>query len=147
MTVERFLQALRLMEQQGQAVSKAATTAEMTPRRAVGLMLRRRETLSEEERLALTQVCQLHPHINRAHTLIQQFVQMVRSLKARGTRDLDACRFSQWASRTAFLCQQTAPGSSHCAGRPHPQMEQWDGGGTYQSLKISQAQHVWPSQF
>jgi hypothetical protein len=105
MTIERFLQALRLMEQQGQAVSNAAaTTAEMTPRRAVGLMLRRRETLSEEERLALTQVCQLHPHINRVHTLIQQFVQMVRSLKARGPRDLNACRFSQWASRTAFLC-------------------------------------------
>lgn len=79
MTVERFLQALRLMEQQGLAVSKAATTAEMTPRRAVGLMLRRGETLSEEERLALTQVCQLHPHINRAHTLLLQFVQMVRS--------------------------------------------------------------------
>lgn len=78
MAVERFLQALRLMEHQGLAVSKAATTAEMTPRRAIGLMLRRRETLTKEESLALGQVCQLHPHINRAHALFQQCVQMLR---------------------------------------------------------------------
>ena len=78
MAVERFLQALHLMEHQGLAVSKAATTAEMTPRRAIGLMLRRRETLTKEKSMALGQVCQLHPHINRAHALFQQCVQMLR---------------------------------------------------------------------
>jgi hypothetical protein len=78
MAVERFLQALRLVEHQGLAVSKAATTAEMTPRRAIGLMLRRCETLTKEESLALGQVCQLHPHIKRAHALFQHCVQMLR---------------------------------------------------------------------
>lgn len=78
MAVERFLQALRLAEHQGLAVSKSATTAEMTPRRAIGLMLRRCETLTKEESLALGQVCQLHPHINRAHALFQHSLQMLR---------------------------------------------------------------------
>lgn len=79
MRVERFLQALRLMEQPGLAVSKPATTAGLTPRRAIGWLLRRRETLTEEESLALGQVCQLRPFINRAHTVFQQCVQRVRS--------------------------------------------------------------------
>ena len=66
------------MEHQWLAVSKAATTAEMTPRRAIELMLQQRETLTKEESLALGQVCQLHPHINRAQSLFQQCVQMLR---------------------------------------------------------------------
>src|SRR5258708_4779890 len=79
MTVERFLLGLRAMEQQGSEISKAATTATMTPRRAVGLMLHRDQDLTEEEKRALWQVCQVHPSVNRAHSLLQQFAQMVCS--------------------------------------------------------------------
>lgn len=50
MTVERFLQALRAMEQQGLPVEAPATTVEMTPRRAIGLMLRRSDDLRRKNR-------------------------------------------------------------------------------------------------
>lgn len=83
MTVERFLLGLRAMEQQGIAITPGATTKEMTPHRAVGLMLRREEELTGEEKTALHQVCQLHPDIKRVHTLFQLFAQM-RARTARG---------------------------------------------------------------
>ena len=78
MSVERFLLGLRRMEREGIEVSKAATSVELTPRRAVGLMLRRAIDLSEEESMARSSLCQLHPHINHLNTLFQQFVQMLR---------------------------------------------------------------------
>ena len=65
------------MEQQGLEISQGATTKEMTPYRAVGLMLRRDE-LTAEEKVAIDQVCQLHPHIKRSSTLFQLFTQMLR---------------------------------------------------------------------
>ena len=77
MTVERFLLGLRAMKQQGLEISQGATTKEMTPHRAVGLLLRRDE-LTAEEKVALNQVCQLHPHIKQASTLFQFFAQMLR---------------------------------------------------------------------
>jgi Transposase and inactivated derivatives len=78
MTVERFLLGLRRMEQQGIEVSKTATSVELTPRRAVGLMLSRPIDLTDEERMALKQVCQIHPHVNHLKALFQQFAQMLR---------------------------------------------------------------------
>ena len=78
MTIERFLLGLRRMEQQGIEVSKTATSVELTPRRAVGLMLRRFIDLTEEERLVLRQVCQIHPHVHHLHALFQHFAQMLR---------------------------------------------------------------------
>ena len=78
MSVERVLLGLRRMEREGIEVSKAATSVELTPRRAVGLMLRRAIDLSEEESMARSSLCQLHPHINHLNTLFQQFVQMLR---------------------------------------------------------------------
>jgi transposase len=78
MTVERFVQGLRAMHQQSMEISKRATTKEMTPRRAVGLMLHRSRDLTDEERIALRQICHLHPHINHANALLQQFAQMLR---------------------------------------------------------------------
>jgi transposase len=78
MTVERFLLGLRVMEQQGMEISQGATTREMTPHRAVGLMLHRENELTAEEKVALDQVCQLHPHIKRVHALVQQCTQMLR---------------------------------------------------------------------
>ena len=59
-------------------MSKVATTVEMTPRRAVGLMVHRSADLIEEKHTALQQVCQLHPQVPRVCTLLQQFAQIVR---------------------------------------------------------------------
>lgn len=78
MTIERFLLGLRRIEQQGIEVSQAATSVELTPRRAVGLMLRAGIDLSEEERQTLGQVCQTHPQVKRLNGLFQQFAQMLR---------------------------------------------------------------------
>ncbi|HET8911592.1 MAG TPA: transposase [Ktedonobacteraceae bacterium] len=78
MTIERFLLGLRRMEQQGSEVSQAATSVELTPRRAVGLMLRRALDLTDEERTALRQVCQIHAQVKCLNTLFQQFAQMLR---------------------------------------------------------------------
>jgi transposase len=83
MTVERFLLGLRQMMRQGLPISTAATTREITPRRAVGLMLRRCDDLTEEEALALRQICQLHPHILQACALLQQFAQMLRERRGK----------------------------------------------------------------
>ncbi|GHO98597.1 transposase [Reticulibacter mediterranei] len=86
MTIERFLLGLRRMEQQGIEVSQTATSVELTPRRAVGLMLRCGIDLDEEERLALEQVCQTHPQVKHLNTLFQQFAQMLRDRRG---EDLD----------------------------------------------------------
>jgi transposase len=93
MTIERFLLGLRRMERQGIEVSKAATSVELTPRRAVGLMLSRPLDLTNEERMALQQVCQIHPNVNRLNVLFQQFAQMLRDRRG---EELD-----QWL-HTAF---------------------------------------------
>ena len=93
MTIERFLLGLRRMEQQGIEVKQAATSVELTPRRAVGLMLRTGIELDEEERMALGQVCQTHPQVKRLNALFQQFAQMLRDRRG---EDLD-----QWL-RAAF---------------------------------------------
>ncbi|GHO90290.1 hypothetical protein KSF_003380 [Reticulibacter mediterranei] len=50
----------------------------MTPHRVVGFMLRQREELSVEEKVALNQACQLHPYIKRVYVLFQLFMQMLR---------------------------------------------------------------------
>ncbi len=78
MTIERFLLGLRRMEKQGIEVSRVATSIELTPRRAVGLMLRRSTDLTDEEQMALRQVCQIHPNMHRLNVLFQQFAQMLR---------------------------------------------------------------------
>jgi transposase len=78
MTIERFLLGLRRMEHQGIEVSQMATSVELTPRRAVGLMLRNTIDLTNEERMALGQVCQIHPNVHRLNALFQQFAQMLR---------------------------------------------------------------------
>lgn len=93
MTIERFLLGLRRMEQQGIEVKQAATSVELTPRRAVGLMLRSGIELDEEERMALRQICQTHPQVKRLNALFQQFAQMLRDRRG---EDLD-----QWL-RAAF---------------------------------------------
>lgn len=69
MTIERFLLGLRRMERQGIEVSQAATSTELTPRRTVGLMLRAALDLTEEEHVALQQVCQIHPQVKRLNAL------------------------------------------------------------------------------
>jgi transposase len=84
MTVQRFIQGLRTMQKLGMEISQEATTKEMTPHRAVGLMLQREEDLTPEEKLALEQVCQLHPHIKRVYALFQQFTQMLRERRGEG---------------------------------------------------------------
>lgn len=93
MTIERFLLGLRRMEQQGIEVSQEATSVELTPRRAVGLMLRSGIDPTEEERTALGQVCQIHPQVKRLNALFQQFAQMLRDRRG---EELD-----QWL-HTAF---------------------------------------------
>jgi transposase len=59
-------------------VSQAATSIELTPRRAVGLMLSPPIGLTEEECLALRQACLTHPQVKRPDALFQQFAQMLR---------------------------------------------------------------------
>lgn len=86
MSVERFLLGLRRMEQEGIEVRAAATSVELTPRRAVGLMLRRTSDLTEEEDRALRQLCQLHPQVKHLNALFQQFAQMLRDRRG---EDLD----------------------------------------------------------
>ena len=86
MTVERFVLGLRAMEQQGMEIAQVATTKEMTPHRVVGLMLRREEELTGEEKTALEQACGIHPHIKRISALFQRFAQMLRERRG---EDLD----------------------------------------------------------
>lgn len=93
MTIERFLLGLRRMEQQGREVSQEATSVELTPRRAVGLMLRSGIDLTEEEPTALGQVCQIHLQVKRLNALFQHFAQMLRNRRG---EELD-----QWL-QTAF---------------------------------------------
>ncbi len=50
----------------------------MTPRQTMGLMLHCEVDLTEEERLALKQICQIHPQVKYTYTLFQQFAQMLR---------------------------------------------------------------------
>lgn len=51
----------------------------MTPRRALTLMLQRQEKLTEAQRSDLEEVCQLHPQIRLAYSLLEQFAQMLRN--------------------------------------------------------------------
>jgi transposase len=80
MTVERFLLGLRAMEQQGMEITSSATTQEMTPNRAVGLMLRRTD-LTPEEKMTLQQICHIHPDVASLNTSLQHFLSMVRHLR------------------------------------------------------------------
>jgi transposase len=81
MTVERFLLGLRAMEQQGMEITPTASTQEMTPSRAVGLMLRRSTDLTPEEKITLQQICQIHPQIAYLNASLQHFLSMVRHLR------------------------------------------------------------------
>ncbi len=81
MTVERFLLGLRAMEQQGLAITPTASTQEMTPSRAVGLMLPRSADLTPEAKMTLKQMCQIHPHVEYLNTSLQHFLLMVRDLR------------------------------------------------------------------
>jgi len=87
MTVERFLLGLRDLEKQGQLPATLAVLVELTPHRAVGLLLKRAEERTEEETRALLQLDQLHPDVARTRQLMQQFLQMVRERRG---EELDA---------------------------------------------------------
>jgi transposase len=50
-------------------------------------MLHREEELTAEEKIALNQVCQLHPHIKRIYTLFQQFTLMLRERQGEALDD------------------------------------------------------------
>jgi transposase len=81
MTVERFLLGLRAMEQQGMEITATASTQEMTPSRAVGLMLRHNTDLTPEEKITLQQICQVHPQVAYLNASLQHFLSMVRHLR------------------------------------------------------------------
>ncbi len=98
MTIERFLLGLRRMEQQGIKVSKTTTTVELTPRRAVGLMLRCPSDLTNEESMALGQVCQIHPQVKHLNALFQQFAHMRARAQRRRTGPVASRCFSFWYS-------------------------------------------------
>ncbi len=93
MTVERFLLGLRDLQQQGQLPATLSASVEMTPHRAVGLLLKRAQERTEEETQALLHVEQLHPDLARTGLLMQQFLQMLRERRG---EELD-----QWL-RAAF---------------------------------------------
>jgi hypothetical protein len=81
MTVERFLLGLRAMERQGREITPDTSSQEMTPSRAVGLMLRRSTDLTSEEQRTLHQICQLHPRVETLNTSMQHFLSMVSELR------------------------------------------------------------------
>ncbi len=81
MTVARSLLGLRTMEHQGMEIIPSATTQEMTPRRAVGLMLRRSTDLTPEEKMTLQQICHIHPDVAYLNASLQHFLSMVRHLR------------------------------------------------------------------
>jgi transposase len=78
MTVERFLLGLRDLEKQGQLPAVLSAVVEMTPHRAVGLLLKHTEERTQEETQALLRVGQIHPDLARTRLLMQQFLQMLR---------------------------------------------------------------------
>lgn len=78
MTVERFLLGLRDLQEQGQLSAVLAAPVELTPHRAVGLLLKRAEERTPEESQALLRVEQIHPDLARTRLLMQQFLQMLR---------------------------------------------------------------------
>ncbi len=78
MTVERFLLGLRDLEKQGQLPAVFSAVVEMTPHRAVGLLLKRSEERTQEETQALLRVGQIHPDLARTQLLMHQFLQMLR---------------------------------------------------------------------
>jgi transposase len=80
MTVERFLLGLRAMEQQGLSIPPTTSTQEMTPSRAVGLMLRHQGDLTPAAKMTLQQVCQIHPDVAYLNAALQDFLSMVRHL-------------------------------------------------------------------
>ncbi len=69
------------MKQQGLEITPTASTQEMTPGRAVGLMLRRSSDLTPKEKMTLKQMCQVHPHVEYLNTSLQHFLSMVRYLR------------------------------------------------------------------
>jgi len=44
-------------------------------------MLRRSADLTPEEKMTLTQMCQVHPHVEYLNTSLQHFLSMVRHLR------------------------------------------------------------------
>ncbi len=98
MTITRFLLGLRHMKQQGMDVTQEATTTSLTPRRAVGLMLRK--ALTQEENTALSHVCQLHPQVKLLYELFEQFAQMLRDRRG---EELDSWLHTAFHSDIAEL--------------------------------------------
>ena len=78
MTVERFLLGLRDLERQGHLPTVLAAPIELTPHRAVGLLLKRADERTEEEAQALHRLGQIHPDLQRTQWIMQQFLQMLR---------------------------------------------------------------------
>jgi transposase len=78
MTVERFLLGVRELEKQGQLPAALSALVELTPHRAVGLLLKRAEERTSEETRALLRLDQLHPDIAQTRRLMQHFQEMLR---------------------------------------------------------------------
>lgn len=60
------------------ASSSSKVPALATPRQAAFCFLRRPEKLSISEQETLRKLCQIHPEVDQAYDLVQQFVQMLR---------------------------------------------------------------------
>jgi len=74
--VARFVAVLRKQTRTGETT--AAVTEGLTPRRAVGLALRRPQQRTSREADAVTQVKTLHPELDRALTLLEEFAHLLR---------------------------------------------------------------------
>ncbi len=61
------------------ASSSSRVPALATPRQAAFFFLRRPEKLSVQEQETLRKLCQIHPEVDLAYGLVQQFAQMLRS--------------------------------------------------------------------
>jgi hypothetical protein len=137
MTVERFIQGLRAMQQQGLKISHEATTKEMTPHRAVGLMLRREEDLTAEEKVALAQVCQIHQHVKRVHVLFQQFIHMLRERRGEMLEDWLHAIVGECLARGKQSSKTRRTGfGTRRFGQPSNGSHQIEGSGRQQVLEV-----------
>jgi transposase len=83
--VSRFAAYLRLQEHRALDALSAGTFAPrptgrrgLTVREAASVLLRRRDTLSADEQLTQTRICQAHPDIARTDVLLVAFKQVFR---------------------------------------------------------------------
>jgi len=89
-----------------QTTSESVTPALPTSRQAAFLLLRHPEKLGAQEQEILIKLCQIHPEVDRAYDLVQQFAQMLRTRTGAQCLDvwLDQVERSNLPELQSFAC-------------------------------------------